>query len=199
MAFKTVGTPWFDVPAIMNAVFGDAKSGKEDVLLVDVGGAGGEDLLAFHKAQPSLPGRLMLQDLPTSIDSLDAATFAQQGVEIMGHDFFTPQPVRGAKAYYLKVVLHDWPDAQCSEILTQLRSAMTTGYSRILLDEIIVPDEKAPWVVTSLDLLMMEVHSAQERREKQWRALVDGVEGLRIKKIWPLEMSLKKIIEIEAV
>jgi hypothetical protein len=199
MDFKTVGQRWFEVPALMGAVFGDAKSGKDDVLLIDIGGAGGQDLLAFHDAQPSLPGRLILQDLPSSIDALEPATFSQQGVEIMGHNFFEPQPVLGAKAYYLKMCLHDWPDSQCSEILVQLKLAMTPGYSRIILDEIIVPDVKAGWFETSVDLLMMEVHSAQERREREWKALVDGVEGLKIKAIWQLEGSVNKIIEIEAV
>lgn len=33
-----------------------------------------------------------------------------EGVEMMAHDFFTPQPVQNAKYYYLRTVLHDWAD-----------------------------------------------------------------------------------------
>jgi hypothetical protein len=199
MNFKTVGLRWFEVPSLMGSIFADAKYGEDDVLLVDVGGSGGHDLLAYEEAQPSSPGRLVLQDLPTTINSLNAHKFALHRIELMGHDFFTPQPVKGAKAYYLKMCLHDWPDAECSKILANLRPAMISGYSRIILDEIIVPDQNAGWFETSVDLLMMEVHSAQERREKEWKSLVNGVPGLRVKQIWDLEGAVNKIIEIEAI
>jgi hypothetical protein len=199
MQFKTVGLKWHEVPGIMEAVFGDAKVGKDDVLLIDVGGSGGHDLIDFHKAHPSMPGRLILQDLPTTIQSLDSAALAQQGIEPMGHDFFTPQPIHSAKAYYLKMCLHDWPNPQCIQILSQLKPALKPGYSRILLDEIVIPEEKAGWFETSVDLLMMQVHSAQERREREWMDLVDGVGGLRVRRIWDLEGAVDKVIEIEAV
>lgn len=199
MNFKTVGLRWFEVPNLMGSIFADAKYGKDDVLLVDVGGSGGHDLLAYEEAQPSSPGRLVLQDLPTTINSLDAQKFAQHRIELIGHDFFTPQPVKGAKVYYLKMCLHDWPDAECSKILANLRPAMIPGYSRIILDEIIIPDENAGWFETSVDLLMMEVHSAQERREKEWKSLVNEVPGLRVKQIWDLEGAVDKVIEIEAI
>ncbi|OAL46376.1 O-methyltransferase [Pyrenochaeta sp. DS3sAY3a] len=199
MSFKTVGLRWFEVPELMESLFSEETSSKEHVALIDVGGSGGHDLLAFREAMPSVSGRLILQDLPTTIDSLDRDKFARKGIELMGHDFFTPQPVHGAKVYYLKMCLHDWPDKQCSEILAQLRSAMTPGLSRILLDEIIIPDEGASWFETSVDLLMMNVHSAQERREKEWKALVEGVSGLQLKQIWNLEGGFNKIIELVAV
>jgi hypothetical protein len=199
MQWKTVGLKWYEVPRIMDAVFGDAKLAKDDVLLIDVGGSGGHALMGFHKSHPEMPGRLILQDLPTTIQSLDAGALAQQSIEAMGHDFFTPQPVKGAKAYYLQYCLHDWPNEQCVQILSQLKPAMKAGYSRILLNEIVVPEEKAGWFETSVDMLMLQVHSAQERREREWRALVDAVGGLRVKKIWDIEGALDKLIEIEAV
>ncbi|KUJ13139.1 S-adenosyl-L-methionine-dependent methyltransferase [Mollisia scopiformis] len=200
MSFKTVGLKWYEVPEIMKAVFGDADGvGKNDVLLIDVGGSGGHDLIGFHEAHPSMPGRLILQDLPTTIQSLDSAALAQQSIEPMGHDFFTPQPIHGAKAYYLKMVLHDWPTQQCIQILSQLKPALKHGYSRILLNEIVVPETNAGWFETSVDLLMMEVHSAQERREAEWKSLVDAVGGLRVKQIWNVEGAVEKLIEIEAL
>ncbi|OBT62206.1 hypothetical protein VE03_08054 [Pseudogymnoascus sp. 23342-1-I1] len=199
MEFKTVGLKWYEVPGIMEAALGDAEVGRQDVLLIDVGGNGGHDLLGFHKAHPSIPGRLILQDLPTILQSVDSAALAQQDIEVLGHDFFTPQPIHGAKAYYLKMCLHDWPDLQCIQILSQLKPALKPGYSRILLNEIVVPDEKAGWFETSVDLLMMQVHSAQERREREWVALVDAVGGLRIRHIWDVDGAVEKVIEIEAI
>jgi hypothetical protein len=37
-------------------------------------------------------------------------------MEVMGYDFFTPGPVKGAEAY-LQMVLHDWPGTECEKIL----------------------------------------------------------------------------------
>ena len=76
---------------------------------------------------------------------------------------------------------------------------MKQGYSRILLHEIVIPDTKAGWFETSVDILMMTVHAAQERREREWRDLVESVGGLNVRKIWDVEGAVEKIIEIEAV
>ena len=199
MRFKTLGLKWFEEPKIIEAVFGDEGVGKEDVLLVDVGGSTGYDILNFHQTHADISGRLVLQDLPATIHNLDKTALAEKGIEALPHDFFTPEPIQHAKAYYLKMILHDWPDEQCKQILTNLMPALKPGYSRILLNEIVVPDFKAGWFETSVDVLMMEVHSAQERREKEWRQLVESVEGLKVRKIWDVEGAVEKIIEIERV
>ncbi|KAJ9644471.1 hypothetical protein H2201_007800 [Coniosporium apollinis] len=141
----------------------------------------GQDILGFHKAHPNLPGRLIIQDLPATIQSLDTAKL--EPVEAMAHDFFTPQPVKGAKAYYMKMVLHDWPDTQCREILSNIKPAMERGHSKILINEIVIPETGADWFATSVDMLMMVTHSAAERRENDWRELLESV-GLKIVKIW---------------
>lgn len=111
--------------------------------MVDVGGSTGYDLTIFKEAHPELPGRLIVQDLPGTIEKLDQPALKAKGIEPMPHDFFTPEPVQGAKAYYLKSVLHDWPDEQCKQILSNLKPALKAGYSRILVNELVVPDTGA--------------------------------------------------------
>lgn len=39
------------------------------------------------------------------------------------HDFFTPQPIKHASVFLLRVILHDWPDAFARRILMRLREA----------------------------------------------------------------------------
>jgi hypothetical protein len=39
------------------------------------------------------------------------------------HDFFTAQPVKCPSIFFLRVVLHDWPDACARRILLRLREA----------------------------------------------------------------------------
>ena len=69
------------------------KTGKDDVLLVDVAGGRGHDVGNFRAHFPQLPGRCILQDLPETIAQVRKTP--PQGVELMEYDFFTPQPVKG--------------------------------------------------------------------------------------------------------
>ena len=197
MRFKTLGLKWHEMPNIMTSVFGDYTASAEDVSIVDVGGSSGHDLVSFRTHHPNVPGRLVLQDLPEAISAAKAAGELQaRNIEAMEHDFFTPEPVTGARVYYLKMVLHDWPDEQCKQILTNLKPALKAGHSRILLNEIIIPEVGAGWFETSVDMIMLCAHSAQERRERDWRALVEGVGGLRVANIWGVDGAVEKVIEV---
>jgi hypothetical protein len=42
------------------------------------------------------------------------------------HDFFKPQPVKNASVYFLRSIIHDWPDAEAKKILKNLREAADT-------------------------------------------------------------------------
>ncbi|KAI8300769.1 O-methyltransferase mpaG [Colletotrichum sp. SAR11_240] len=99
---------------------------EDGVLLVDVGGSFGHDIDEFRKKYPKAPGRLVLQDLPSVINQIDKL---DNTIERMGHDFFDEQPIKGARAYYMHSVLHDWPDIKCEEILARTTAAMKHGYS----------------------------------------------------------------------
>ena len=65
-----------------------------NVLLVDVGGGHGQDLREFKQTFPDSGGRLILQDLPLVIAEADKEGI-NDGIQMMEHDFFTPQPVKG--------------------------------------------------------------------------------------------------------
>lgn len=69
-----------------------ASNKANDILLVDVGGGKGHDLIKFLNRYPSAWGRLILQDLPNLIQNLEGLS---PGIQAMGHDFFTPQTVKG--------------------------------------------------------------------------------------------------------
>ncbi|CAF9902938.1 MAG: hypothetical protein ALECFALPRED_000075 [Alectoria fallacina] len=98
---------------------GNASQSKDDttVLFVDIG------------------GRMVLQDLPQTIEQITAGP----AMEHMVHDFFTLQPVKGAHAYYFRNIFHDWPEEQCRAILQQTCTAMAKGFSKILINEMVVP------------------------------------------------------------
>jgi hypothetical protein len=86
---------WYDVEGRLLTGF---DSGDESVLLVDVGGGKGHDLVAFDasfgKHPRNTPGKLVLQDLPPVIDTI-TPDGPGAGITAMPHDFFTEQPVKG--------------------------------------------------------------------------------------------------------
>ena len=104
----------------------------------------------------------------------------------------------GAKFYYLHSVLHDWSDEKCQTILKELVRVMKPGFSKVLIHEIVVPDQNAHWLITGLDLIIMVLTAASERTEKQWENLLGSV-GLRIVKIWGHPESTKSLIEADLV
>ena len=63
-----------------------------EVAIVDVGGGMGHDLAELRKKQPTVPGRFILQDLPQVIEQISEPI---EGIEVMAHDFYTEQPVKG--------------------------------------------------------------------------------------------------------
>ena len=81
-------SPWYDIYPV-DQLLNSAKEGA--ALVVDVGGGTGSDLEGFQKRYPQPPRRLILQDLP---DTLENATGLDDKIEIMAHDFFKPQPIK---------------------------------------------------------------------------------------------------------
>ncbi|KAL8735675.1 MAG: hypothetical protein Q9166_000844 [cf. Caloplaca sp. 2 TL-2023] len=187
---------WTDTyPATSNLCKGIEKS-DDAVLLVDIGGGSGHVLKDFVRDPTHRTGRLILQDLPAALGDADA--LMKHGIEVMAYDFFTPQPVKGAKGYYLRGILHDWPDRVCREILSNTAAAMRKGYSKLLLDEMVLPDTNVPPKGAMLDLTMLALETGAERTSRQWHELLASV-GLRIEKIWSTDFGLESVIEAELV
>ncbi|KAK4496984.1 hypothetical protein PRZ48_011433 [Zasmidium cellare] len=140
-------------------------------LMVDVGGGSGHQSIALRMAHPEISGPIILQDLPHTIGLVDKERMGELGIQCMAHDFNTPQPVRGAKVYYLRNILHDWPDDVSLNILKQLRAAVADD-SILVVDEIVVTEDKIRWQQVNYDFIMMSVCGALERTEKQWADLM---------------------------
>lgn len=77
---------------VQEQLIDNAKTGKDDVLIVDVGGNKGHDLEEFASKWPNAPGRLILQDQPHVLQEIQSLNPA---IEPKIHDFFTEQPVKG--------------------------------------------------------------------------------------------------------
>ena len=160
-----------------------------------MGGGLGHDLLVFKKAFPELPGRLIVQDLPVVIDDIKDLPY---GIEAMKHNFFTPQPIKNARAYYLRTVLHDWPDKQARDIPTNIRLAMSKQ-SIIPINENALPEDDVPLYPAQLDISMMAAFSSLDRTQLQFKKLLEST-GFDLLQIWTLkDMAPRSGILFEVV
>lgn len=64
-------------------------------------------------------------------------SLADGRVQLQTHDFFKPQPVKNAAAFFLRFVLHDWPAEKAQSILKALRPSATPNTKLIVLDQIL--------------------------------------------------------------
>jgi len=185
---------WTDFyPVQERLVIGHRTQGDASAL-VDVGGGAGQVLDEFRKDVPQWQGRLILQELPNVIEHARSTVLDKQ-IELQSSDFFAEQPVKGARAYFMRYILHDWSDESCLKILASLKAAMEPGYSRILINDCVVADKGAVWQHTSLDLYMMALTSSYERTESEWRKLIASA-GLEVGGIYSKGLGNESIVEV---
>jgi hypothetical protein len=138
--------------------------------LADVGGGLGSNLAAALGRYPAMRG--LLFDQPHVVERarplLEAAGVSGR-CTVEGGDFFETVP-RGADAYLLGHILHDWDDARAGRILDNLRRAMPAG-ARLLLVEYILPEGDGASFGKLLDLHMMVAIGGLERTEAEYRRL----------------------------
>ena len=72
---------------------------------------------------------------------------------------------------------------------------MTPNYSKILLNELVLPDKGCGILGATRDFIMMVDVAGQERSEMQWRELA-GSAGLKVEKIWTDVPEAESIIEL---
>ena len=77
-----------------------------------------------------------------------------------------------------------------------LKPAMTKGYSKLLINEMIVADTGAHGLATAEDIILMVCMGSGERRVSQWRNLLASA-GFRIMKIHTNPADPEGVIEAE--
>lgn len=196
-AISTHKMDWTDVYNTTGLVQGADLTGTSP-LFVDIGGAHGLDTARLLSKHPDLPqdAGLVVQDLPEVTTTHGAEEQLDPRITRMVHDFFTPQPLQGARAYFFHAVPHDWPDEECVRIFESVKGAMRRGYSKLLIYEIVLPATGATRFMATLDLQLMNVLSGLERTEAHWTRLLEGC-GLKIVGISRHPMAVESVIEAE--
>ena len=151
------------------------------VFASQLGGSSGHIAVALSQNYPNL--KLIVQDLPTVEQAFRAyvPTELTSRIAFHAHDFFNPQPVV-ADVYFMKAVLHDWPDKYAIKVLRALLPALRHGARVILCENCLPPkyNEKGDKVMplpvermmTSLDLQMLVALNSKERTVHEWKNLL---------------------------
>lgn len=104
-------------------------------------------------------------------------------ITFQGYDFNQPQPVLGADVYLLRMILHDWPDAESIKILTNIVAAMNNKpSSRLLIMDTVLPTPgsvpvSVERIVRVRDLTMMQAFNSNERDLEDWKKLLAATDS----------------------
>lgn len=166
--------------------------------VIDVGGGKGHFL---HRIMAKFPGTEgVLLDRPPVIE-LAKKAWAKGGpfgagceasrVSFAPGSFFDESAIPKAKdgdAYYVRNILHDWPLAECIQILKNLRKAMGGKNTTLLIGECALPEHDVvgvPPIMYAIDIQMMAAFGdAQERTPTQWSELLEST-GFKLVRLHP--------------
>jgi hypothetical protein len=183
-ALHTVTERWVDVVRFDEEIARDSH--ENEAVFVDIGGGDGSQCIEVQKAH-QLGGRIILQDRAAVIEKATKAREA--GVETMVYDFFTEQPVKGARAYFIQFVLLNWDNSDCVRILASQVPAMGPESVLMIVDyvqghrweregEPLEPDLYTPGVALSA----RACHDAKGRSRADYRDLLEQA-GLELKEV----------------
>ncbi|KAK0639234.1 S-adenosyl-L-methionine-dependent methyltransferase [Cercophora newfieldiana] len=167
-------------------IFQQGMSGIDvAVPLVDIGGGHGVVLKKILGTYPEALSskNAVLQDREDVISLAKGSGILPSDVQLMVHDFIAEQPVRGAKAYFMRMILHDYADAVGIEILKRLAAAMDSN-SRVLICEMVllarVGELDFPAAVMDQAVMTM---GGKERTAEGFGSMLEAA-GLELVNVW---------------
>ncbi|KAF4989101.1 hypothetical protein FGRMN_9343 [Fusarium graminum] len=158
----------------------------DDSLVVDIGGSTGHASYALAASYPHL--RFEVQDLEAVVNGERAleehekaaqehlsGNHAQVGFK--AHNFFQLQPTNDAAVFMLRMIIHDWPDAEAKDILSNIVPALESAKATLLIMDTVLPSPGTlpsvrERVIRTRDLTMRQVFNAKERGIDDWEALL---------------------------
>ncbi|PCH41144.1 S-adenosyl-L-methionine-dependent methyltransferase [Wolfiporia cocos MD-104 SS10] len=165
--------------------------------IVDVGGGAGGTSLDLAGRFPNL--RFVVEDLPSTIQQAQAV-WTREYPEALQRGRVKLQPIKGAEVYFMRAILHDWPDDQCVTILSHLRAAMGPDSIILVADQVVNTTVGSPLLKAAPpplplnygiaryfgnmhDLTMMAINNGMERTPEMSDTIAKRA-GLKVTKIW---------------
>jgi O-methyltransferase len=163
--------------------------------LVDVGAGYGPLTIAVLEKYPEIRG--VVFDLPEVIEAAPSnlpvkSDAVARRLTYAAGDMFKKVPP--ADAYVLKLIMHDWDDASCAKILTNVCARLERGGRVICIDNVMPPLGDVSDVPQKLlDVNMMLLLPGKERTRVEWETLYRGA-GLSISAMIPVPDAFNMFI-----
>ncbi|RIB20290.1 O-methyltransferase-domain-containing protein [Gigaspora rosea] len=151
---------------------------------VDFAGGIGSYLSKLMTRYPTMKG--VLYEIPSVIEmseklwSINHKQLLNRVQFVRGDFFINPPPP--ADVYFLRSILHNWPDEKAIKILKTVRSAIsltnvsskTTSYfkPKLLIAERVIDDD-TPAIIYQVDIMMMFMANGKERTKPEIENLLD--------------------------
>ncbi|KAL9104580.1 MAG: hypothetical protein Q9163_000502 [Psora crenata] len=142
--------------------------------VIDVGGGSGHISISLAKDESD---QMLAQGNPLLTAEV------QDRVSYMKHNFFDPQPIHDASAFFIRQCLHNWPDQECVRILRAFVPALEKCKpgTPLLINDTVLPKlgEKSRFedkALRQLDITMLVILNAKQRTEKEFHNLVKAAD-----------------------
>lgn len=160
-------------------------------MIVDVGGGTGNMLATICEHYPEPEGVLfelphVAEEAPALLEDRGVA----DRISCEAGSFFEEVP-DGGDVYILSHILHDWPRGRCLQILRNCRAAMSAD-SRLLIVEMVLPENGPPHPGYELDMVMLALTGGQERTADQYAALLEDADFRRVR-VLPTESPVSVV------
>ncbi|KAB8235180.1 O-methyltransferase-domain-containing protein [Aspergillus alliaceus] len=148
--------------------------------VVDIGGGSGHVAMILARLFPQLD--FVVQDGSTHMLAEGQKLLAEEireRITFRQHNFFEPQPVRGAAAFLLRQCTHNWADADVVTIF----KAVVTGLegsapeTPLLINDVILPESgtisrQKEREMRQADMVMLVSFGAKQRTQKEFGTLL---------------------------
>ncbi len=173
---------------LINRAITDAYDFSGIGTLIDIAGGYGSTLCAILERHPNLKGTLF--DLPHVVakarDFVESAGL-QDRCSLVGGTFLQSVP-KGADAYFMKHIIHDWDDERCLQLLRNCHAAMPT-HAKLLVCEKVLAEGNAASFTRLMDLVMLlNTPGGRERTEPEYRSLFEEA-GFRLTRAIPTKVD----------
>ena len=173
---------------LINRAILDAYDFSGFATLVDVAGGYGSTLCAIVAKHAALKGILFeLPHVARKARAFIESKRLQERCSLAEGSFFESVP-RGADAYFMKHIIHDWDDERCLQLLRNCHAAMP-AHAKLLVCEKVLPEGNGAAYIRILDLLMLlNTPGGRERTEPEYRSMLKQA-GFRLVRAVPTKVE----------
>jgi hypothetical protein len=143
----------------------------------DIGGGHGYNLCYFLQNNPQIQQGVVF-DLPIVMENEERHLAKSMGVEdrctYVGGDMFQSSSIPKADIYLLKLIIHDWNDEECRQILDNVYQSASPGARIFICDHVIPDPNSGPSLAPFFDLHMACWGTGLERTESELHDLLVG-------------------------